>query len=123
MSQQFAELDNEFGLLEETAAEAEIPYGAAAAVRRSWVSVLAGGHVSTVVWGKGPADVVFLHEAGRSARAWDEVALALSRPAVAIDLPGTAAPAGATIGLTSRESWPPPSPRPSSRRRRAPVWW
>ena len=88
MSQQFAELDNEFGLLEETAAEAEIPYGAAAAVRRSWVSVLAGGYVSTVVWGKGPADVVFLHEAGRSARAWDEVALALSRPAVAIDLPG-----------------------------------
>ena len=44
--------------------------------------------MSAVVWGTGPADVVFLHEAGRSARAWDEVALAIDRSAVAIDLPG-----------------------------------
>ncbi len=48
----------------------------------------AGGHVSAVVWGTGPAELVFLHEAGRSARAWDEVALGLGRPSVAIDLPG-----------------------------------
>jgi len=47
-----------------------------------------GGHVSAVVWGSGPPEVIFLHEAGRSARAWDEVALGLGRPSVAIDLPG-----------------------------------
>jgi pimeloyl-ACP methyl ester carboxylesterase len=88
MSQQFAELDNEFGILDQTAADAEIFYGPVPAVRRSRVNVAAGGHVSAVVWGKGPADVVFLHEAGRSARAWDEIALALGRPAAAIDLPG-----------------------------------
>jgi pimeloyl-ACP methyl ester carboxylesterase len=31
---------------------------------------------------------VLLHDSGQSARAWDAVALALGRPAVAIDLPG-----------------------------------
>jgi pimeloyl-ACP methyl ester carboxylesterase len=50
--------------------------------------VQAGGHVSAVAWGTGPPEVIFLHEAGRSARAWDEVALGLGRPSVAIDLPG-----------------------------------
>jgi pimeloyl-ACP methyl ester carboxylesterase len=87
VAQKSAEIDGEFGLLEEAAAEAEIPY-AAAAVRRSWLDVGRGCHVSAVVWGNGPAEVVLLHEAGRSARQWDEVALALRRPAVAIDLPG-----------------------------------
>ncbi len=88
MSQLSAELDNEFGLLEETAAEAGIRYDGSLAVRRTCLNVPPGGQVSAVVWGTGPADVVFLHEAGRSARAWDEVALAIDRPAVAIDLPG-----------------------------------
>jgi pimeloyl-ACP methyl ester carboxylesterase len=75
MAESRAALDNEFAAL-------------AGPVGRCWVNVPAGGQVSGVIWGTGPPEVVFLHEAGRSARAWDEVALALGRPAVAIDLPG-----------------------------------
>ena len=51
MPQQFAELGSEFGIPGQTAAAAEIPCGAAPAVRSSWVNVPASGHVSAVVWG------------------------------------------------------------------------
>jgi pimeloyl-ACP methyl ester carboxylesterase len=44
--------------------------------------------VSGVFWGEGPPELVFLHDAGESARAWDAVALAAGRTSVAIDLPG-----------------------------------
>ena len=52
------------------------------------LGVPAGGHVSGVFWGDGPPELVFLHDAGESARAWDTVALAAGRASVAIDLPG-----------------------------------
>jgi pimeloyl-ACP methyl ester carboxylesterase len=58
------------------------------AVRRLRLGVPGGGHLSALAWGEGAAEVVFLHEAGRSAREWDQVARCLSSPAVAIDLPG-----------------------------------
>jgi pimeloyl-ACP methyl ester carboxylesterase len=75
--------DSEFDLL--TAA----PAGAAPpVVRRSWVNVPTGGHISGVHFGDGPAQVVFLHDITRSARSFDLVAIALQRPSVAIDLPG-----------------------------------
>ena len=87
VSQGFTELADEFSLLAETAAEAGAPE-AQPRVRRGWVNVPAGGHVSGVIWGAGPPEVVFLHDTGESARAWDTLVLALGRPAVAVDLPG-----------------------------------
>jgi pimeloyl-ACP methyl ester carboxylesterase len=88
VSESFAALDNEFAGIAESAATADLGSDAAPRVRRSSVTVPAGEHVSAVVWGSGPPEVIFLHEAGRSARAWDKIALALGRPSVAIDLPG-----------------------------------
>ena len=57
-------------------------------VRRASVEVAPGRAVSALVWGDGPAEVVFLHGGGQNAHTWDTVALALDRPLVAIDLPG-----------------------------------
>ncbi|MGW4637886.1 alpha/beta fold hydrolase [Sphaerisporangium sp. NPDC004334] len=80
--------DNEFadvaGTLEGLGLERDVP----PTVQRRWVSVIAGGHVSGVSWGAGPAEIVLLHDARRSARAWDRPALALNLPALALDLPG-----------------------------------
>ena len=87
-SEEFTELGDEFALVAETAAEAGAAASGRPRVRRGWVNVPAGGHVSGVFWGDGPPEVVFLHDIGESARAWDGVALAVGRPSVAIDLPG-----------------------------------
>jgi len=51
MPQQFADLGTESGIPGQTAAAARIRYGAAPAVRSSWVNVPAGGHVGAVAWG------------------------------------------------------------------------
>jgi pimeloyl-ACP methyl ester carboxylesterase len=87
-SGEFTELGDEFALVAQTAAEAGSVGGELPRVRRAWVNVPAGGHVSGVFWGDGPPEVVFLHGIGESARTWDAVALAVGRPSVAIDLPG-----------------------------------
>ncbi|HXW43871.1 MAG TPA: alpha/beta hydrolase [Streptosporangiaceae bacterium] len=87
-SEEFTELGDEFALLEQTAAEAGGSSGGLPKVRRAWVNVPAGGHVSGVFWGDGQPQVVFLHDIGESARAWDAVALTVGIPSVAIDLPG-----------------------------------
>jgi pimeloyl-ACP methyl ester carboxylesterase len=87
-SEEFTELGDEFELVAQTAAEVGTDGGQLPRVRRSWVNVPAGGHVSGVLWGDGPAEVVLLHDIGESARAWDAVALSLGRPSLAIDLPG-----------------------------------
>ncbi|WP_062349606.1 alpha/beta fold hydrolase [Herbidospora yilanensis] len=57
-------------------------------IQRRWVSIVTGGHVSGLTWGKPSYDLVLLHEAGRSARQWDRLLLELDRPALAVDLPG-----------------------------------
>jgi pimeloyl-ACP methyl ester carboxylesterase len=88
VSESFAALDNEFAGIAESAARAGLGDDAVPSVHRAWVTVPGDEHISAVVWGPGPPEVVFVHEAGRSARAWDEVALRLGRPSVAIDLPG-----------------------------------
>jgi pimeloyl-ACP methyl ester carboxylesterase len=87
LSRGFAELADEFSLVAEAAEEAGKP-GVRPRVRRSWVNVPTGGHVSGVIWGTGAPELVFLHDTGESARAWDTVAVASGRAAVAIDLPG-----------------------------------
>ncbi len=87
-AEEFTELRDEFALVAQAAAEAGASGGELPRARRGWVNVPAGGHVSGVFWGEGPPEVVFLHDIGESARAWDAVALAVGRPSVAIDLPG-----------------------------------
>jgi pimeloyl-ACP methyl ester carboxylesterase len=80
--------DNEFAAVIHGPGAASLPDGGQVAVRRAWVNVPTGGHVSAAIWGKAQPEIVFLHGARRSARAWDEVALAVGRPVVAVDLPG-----------------------------------
>lgn len=57
-------------------------------IQRRWVTTSAGGHVSGVFWHTERPRVLLLHEAGSSARSWDDVLPVLDRPAVALDLPG-----------------------------------
>lgn len=78
---------DEFGLLHENAAEWDLAF-VAPAVRRTEVEVAPGRSVSAIVWGDADPEVVFLHGGGQNAHTWDTVALALGRPAVAVDLPG-----------------------------------
>jgi pimeloyl-ACP methyl ester carboxylesterase len=88
VSESFAAPGHEFAGIAELAATAGLGHDAVPGVHRSWVTVPGGEHIGAVVWGSGPPEVVFVHDAGHSARAWDEVALRLGRPSVAIDLPG-----------------------------------
>lgn len=71
-----------------TAAEEFADLPNAPVIQRRWVTVATGGHVGGVFWHTHKPTVVLLHDAGSSARAWDDVLLALDRSAVALDLPG-----------------------------------
>lgn len=88
MSSKLAVPEQEFALLPELAESLGLPGPDPHRVQRRWVTVVSGGHVSGVTWDTGPAEIVLLHEARRSARSWDRVLLALGRPALALDLPG-----------------------------------
>jgi pimeloyl-ACP methyl ester carboxylesterase len=44
--------------------------------------------VSALRWGSSAAEIVYLHGGAQNAHTWDTVALALGRPALAVDLPG-----------------------------------
>jgi pimeloyl-ACP methyl ester carboxylesterase len=79
---------DEFGLFSENAAEYDLPYPGPPAVRRVDVEVSPGRHVSSLVWGTTPPELVLVHGGAQNAHTWDTVALALGRPLVAIDLPG-----------------------------------
>jgi pimeloyl-ACP methyl ester carboxylesterase len=79
---------DEFGLFQENAAEAGLPWHGPPAVERRAVDVAPGQRVSALVWGRGEAEMVLLHGGAQNAHTWDTVALALARPLVAIDLPG-----------------------------------
>lgn len=57
-------------------------------VQRRWLNVTTGGHVSGVFWHTDVPEVLLLHPAGSSARAWDGLLLELGLPAVSVDLPG-----------------------------------
>ncbi|GLK99323.1 alpha/beta fold hydrolase [Dactylosporangium matsuzakiense] len=57
-------------------------------VIRRWVNVTSGGHISAVVWGAGPPEIVLLHDRGADARAFDRLLATVDRPAAALDLPG-----------------------------------
>ncbi len=79
---------DEFGLLEENAAEVGLPCEEPAVVTRRSYSVAPGQDVSAIVWGATEPELVLLHGGGQNAHTWDTVALALGRPLIAIDLPG-----------------------------------
>ncbi|MGD9796619.1 MAG: alpha/beta fold hydrolase [Acidimicrobiia bacterium] len=79
---------DEFGLLHENASEWGLTLPADLEVTRATVEVEAGRPLSYLRWGPGEPEVVYLHGGGQNAHTWDTVALALGRPAVAVDLPG-----------------------------------
>jgi pimeloyl-ACP methyl ester carboxylesterase len=90
MYEAMAEIYDEFELLSENAAEADLPFDPAdpPPVRRQALVAPSGHQISALVWGEGPAELVLLHGGAQNAHTWDSVALALDRPLVAIDLPG-----------------------------------
>jgi pimeloyl-ACP methyl ester carboxylesterase len=79
---------DELGLFHENAEEFGLPYDGPPTVRREQVEVGPGRHLSALVWGDGPPELVLLHGGAQNAHTWDTVAMALGRPLVAIDLPG-----------------------------------
>jgi pimeloyl-ACP methyl ester carboxylesterase len=83
-----AEPYDEFSMFHENAEEYGVPWTGPPTVRRKTVSLPDGRHLSALVWGADPTNLVFLHGGGQNAHTWDTVALALNRPLVAIDLPG-----------------------------------
>jgi pimeloyl-ACP methyl ester carboxylesterase len=95
---------DEFGLFHENAAEFGLPYDGPPTVRRVEVEVGGGRHLSALVWGDGPPELVFLHGGAQNAHTWDTVAMALGRPLVAVDLPGhghSDGPAESSAALSS----------------------
>ena len=79
---------DEFTMFHENAEEFGIPYDGPPIVRRRDVELGDGRHLSALVWGDGPPELVLLHGGAQNAHTWDTVALALDRPLVAVDLPG-----------------------------------
>ena len=79
---------DEFGFLEDVAAEWSIPWKGAPTVSRGEIEVYPGQSMSYLKWGAGDPELVFLHGGGQNAHTWDTVNLALGRPAIAFDAPG-----------------------------------
>lgn len=77
----------EFGLFHQNAEEYGIPFKAPT-VRRVEVDLGDGRHLSNLVWGAAPPELVLLHGGAQNAHTWDTVLLALDRPTLAVDLPG-----------------------------------
>jgi pimeloyl-ACP methyl ester carboxylesterase len=92
---------DEFGLFSENAAEYGLPYPGPPAVRRVAVEVTPGRHVSSMVWGTTPPELVLVHGGAQNAHTWDTVALALGRPLLAVDLPGHGHSDGGPDGMLS----------------------
>jgi pimeloyl-ACP methyl ester carboxylesterase len=79
---------DEFALLHENAAEWDIPFERQPVVSRQSFALASGQTLSYLRWGEGEPELVFLHGGAQNGHTWDTVALALGRPAVAVDLPG-----------------------------------
>jgi pimeloyl-ACP methyl ester carboxylesterase len=79
---------DEFGLLQENAAEWDIPFARSPVVARHSFALPSGQVLSYLRWGEGDAQLVFLHGGAQNAHTWDTVLLAMDCPAVAVDLPG-----------------------------------
>ena len=79
---------DEFGLFAENIAEFDLDVPELPTVERRSVDLDDGRSLSLLVWGDQPAEIVFVHGGAQNAHTWDTVALALGRPAIAVDLPG-----------------------------------
>jgi pimeloyl-ACP methyl ester carboxylesterase len=80
---------DEFDLLQDEAAEFEVPWSGRPTVARTTVDAPDGdGPLSAIAWGADATELVLLHGGGLNAHTWDAFALANGRPALAIDLPG-----------------------------------
>jgi pimeloyl-ACP methyl ester carboxylesterase len=79
---------DEFSMFHENAEEFGIPWTGPPVVRRVSTPLDDGRQLSSLLWGEGPPELVFLHGGAQNAHTWDTVALALDRPLLAIDLPG-----------------------------------
>lgn len=79
---------DEFGLLQQNAAEWDIPFETQPVVSRHSFALPSGQNLSYLRWGEDEPELLFLHGGAQNAHTWDTVLLALDRPAVAVDLPG-----------------------------------
>jgi pimeloyl-ACP methyl ester carboxylesterase len=80
---------DEFGLFHENIAEFDLDVAELPPVARIETNVGDQGRsVSALRWGSDDPEIVYLHGGAQNAHTWDTVALALGRPAVAVDLPG-----------------------------------
>ena len=94
---------DEFSMLDDNASEVGLDWSGPPPVERRRVELPSGLGLSAIVWGDGPARVVFLHGGAQNAHTWDTVVLALGEPAVAIDLPGH----GHSDWRPEHDYWPP----------------
>jgi pimeloyl-ACP methyl ester carboxylesterase len=78
---------DEFSLLHENQEEWGLD-GPLPPVRRFFVAVDGLRQLSGIAWGVGEPDAVLIHGGAQNAHTFDTVALALSRPLLALDLPG-----------------------------------
>jgi pimeloyl-ACP methyl ester carboxylesterase len=79
---------DELGLFHENAAEAGLDWSGPPTVRRVETDLGGGRRLSGLRWGTDAPQVVLIHGGGQNAHTWDTVLLALSRPALCVDLPG-----------------------------------
>jgi 1-deoxyxylulose-5-phosphate synthase len=80
---------DEFGLFHENAEEHGLPVDEPPAGRREAVEVEPGRHLSALVWGDGPPELVLVHAGAQNVHTWDTIALVLGpRSLVVLDLPG-----------------------------------
>ena len=79
---------DEFSLFHENAEEAGLDWNGPPTVERVTTTLDDGRTISSLRWGTGAPELVFLHGGGQNAHTWDTVALALDRPMLAVDLPG-----------------------------------
>jgi pimeloyl-ACP methyl ester carboxylesterase len=79
---------DEFGLFHENASEYGLEWAGPPMVRREEVALPDGRSLSVLVWGEASPELVFVHGTAMNAHTWDTVALALGRPAIAVDLAG-----------------------------------
>jgi pimeloyl-ACP methyl ester carboxylesterase len=93
---------DEFDALQGHADWAGLPWTGRPVVRRRSMEVAPGQRMSAIAWGEGDPELVFLHGGGQNAHTWDTVAMAVGRPALAIDMPGH----GHSSWRDDRDYWP-----------------